>query len=77
MIQLIKEFDENGVAIRFLDDGISTEGTMGNMVVTILSVWPKQSESEYWSAKTKGDWRPGQKALDLAAANPELTAAAS
>ena len=37
MIQLIKEFDENGVAIRFLGDGISTEGTMGKMVVTILS----------------------------------------
>ncbi len=37
MIQLIKEFDETGVAIRFLDDGISTEGTMGKMVVTILS----------------------------------------
>ena len=37
MIRLIKEFDENGVAIRFLDDGISTEGTMGKMVVTILS----------------------------------------
>ena len=26
-----------GVAIRFLNDGISTEGTMGKMVVTILS----------------------------------------
>lgn len=25
------------VAVRFLDDGISTEGTMGKMVVTILS----------------------------------------
>lgn len=37
MIQLIKEFDEMGVAIRFLDDGISTEGTMGKLVVTILS----------------------------------------
>lgn len=37
MIQLIKEFDEMRVAIRFLDDGISTEGTMGKMVVTILS----------------------------------------
>ncbi len=37
MIQLIKEFDALGVAIRFLDDGISTEGTMGKMVVTILS----------------------------------------
>ena len=37
MIQLIKEFDDLGVSIRFLDDGISTEGTMGKMVVTILS----------------------------------------
>lgn len=37
MVQLIKEFDEIGVAIRFLDDGISTEGTMGKMVVTILA----------------------------------------
>lgn len=37
MIQLIKEFDEMGVSVRFLDDGISTEGTMGRMVVTILS----------------------------------------
>lgn len=37
MIQLIKEFDSLGVAIRFLDDGISTEGSMGKMVVTILS----------------------------------------
>ncbi len=37
MIQLIKDFDELGVAVRFLDDGISTEGAMGKMVVTILS----------------------------------------
>ena len=37
MVQLVKEFDELGVAIEFLDDGISTEGTMGKMVVTILS----------------------------------------
>lgn len=37
MIHLIKEFDHLGVAIRFLDDGISTEGPMGRMVVTILS----------------------------------------
>lgn len=37
MVNLIKEFDEMGVAVRFLDDGISTEGTMGKMVVTILT----------------------------------------
>jgi DNA invertase Pin-like site-specific DNA recombinase len=37
MIQLIKEFESLGVSIRFLDDGISTEGSIGKMVVTILS----------------------------------------
>lgn len=37
MIQLIKEFDSQGVAVRFIDDGISTDGEMGKMVVTILS----------------------------------------
>jgi DNA invertase Pin-like site-specific DNA recombinase len=37
MIKLIKEFDVLGVSVRFLDDGISTEGTMGKMIVTILS----------------------------------------
>lgn len=37
MVNLIKGFDALGVAVRFLDDGISTEGPMGKMVVTILS----------------------------------------
>ena len=37
MIQLIKEFDVQGVSIRFMDDGISTEGAMGRIVITILS----------------------------------------
>ena len=37
MVQLIKEFDAMGVSILFLDDGISTEGPMGKMVVTILA----------------------------------------
>ena len=37
MIRLIQEFDQIGVAVRFLDDGITTEGTMGRIVVTILS----------------------------------------
>ena len=37
MINLIKEFDDAGVKVRFLDDGISTEGSMGKMVITILA----------------------------------------
>lgn len=37
MIQLIQQFEEIGAQVRFLDDGISTEGEMGKMVVTILA----------------------------------------
>lgn len=37
MVQIIKQFDGIGVHVRFLDDHITTEGTMGKMVVTILS----------------------------------------
>ena len=37
MIQIIKDFDNMGVPVKFLSDGISTEGSMGKMVVTILS----------------------------------------
>jgi DNA invertase Pin-like site-specific DNA recombinase len=37
MINLIKQFDNMGVSVRFIDDGINTEGEMGRMVVTILS----------------------------------------
>jgi DNA invertase Pin-like site-specific DNA recombinase len=54
MIQLIKEFDEMGVAIRFLDDGISTEGTMGRMVVTILSAVAKTERQRILERTNEG-----------------------
>jgi len=37
MINLINQFDRLEVGVRFLEDGISTEGTAGKMVITILS----------------------------------------
>ncbi|AVF37979.1 transposase (plasmid) [Rahnella sikkimica] len=36
-MEALPEFDAQGVAVRFIDDGISTDGEMGKMVVTILS----------------------------------------
>jgi DNA invertase Pin-like site-specific DNA recombinase len=56
MISLIKEFDEMGVLVRFLDDGISTEGTMGKMVVTILSAVAKLNVNGFWNVPMKADW---------------------
>lgn len=37
MISIIDQLHKRGIAVRFLDDGISTEGSMGKMVVTILA----------------------------------------
>jgi len=37
MVNIIKYFDELDVSIKFIDDGISTEGSMGTMVVMILT----------------------------------------
>jgi DNA invertase Pin-like site-specific DNA recombinase len=37
VILLIKAFDTQGVAVRFRDDEISTDGEMGKIMVTILS----------------------------------------
>lgn len=54
MIQLIKEFDELGVSIRFLDDGISTEGTMGKMIVTILSAVAQAERHRILERTTEG-----------------------
>ena len=37
MLDLIEQFTKLGVAVRFIDDGISTDGPMGTMVITILA----------------------------------------
>ena len=50
-ISLIEELDRMGVAIRFLDDGISTEGTMGKRIVTILSA-VAQAERQWLLERT-------------------------
>jgi len=42
-----------GVAVRFLDDGMTTEGTTGKMVLTILSA-VAQAERQRILERTKG-----------------------
>lgn len=37
MISIIDDLHKRKIAVKFLDDGISTEGSMGKMVVTILA----------------------------------------
>lgn len=54
MIQLIKEFDAQGVAIRLIDDGISTDGDMGKMVVTILSAVAQAERSRILERTNEG-----------------------
>ena len=45
MIHFNTDFDTMEVAVRFLSDGISTEGSMGKMVVAILSAVSQAKES--------------------------------
>lgn len=54
MIQLIEEFDALGIAIRFIDDGISTDGDMGKMVVTILSAVAQAERSRILERTNEG-----------------------
>lgn len=66
MIQLIKEFDDMGVSIRFLDDGISTEGAMGKMVVTILSAVAQAERQRILERTNEGRLRRKPRVLSLA-----------
>lgn len=43
-----------GVAIRFLDDGISTEGEVGKMVVTILSAVAQAEKQRFLERTNEG-----------------------
>ena len=54
MIQLIEKFDKLGVAIRSLDDGVSTDGTMGKMVVTILTAVANAERSRIMERTEEG-----------------------
>lgn len=61
-----------GVAIRFLDDGISTEGIMGKMVVTILSA-VAQAERQRILERTNEDRLEAKAKGSSLAVNPRWT----
>ncbi len=63
MIQLIKEFDTQGVAVRFIDDGISTDGEMGKMVVTILSAVAQAERQRILERTNEGRQEAKQKGI--------------
>jgi len=54
MIEIIEEFEEKGVHVRFLDDGISTSGAMGKMVITILSAVAEAERSRILERTNEG-----------------------
>lgn len=54
MIQLIQGFDALGVSVRFLDDGLTTDGTMGRMIITILSAVAQAERSRIIERTAEG-----------------------
>ncbi len=70
MIQLIKEFDAQGVAVRFIDDGISTDGDMGQMVVTILSAVAQAERRRILERTNEGRQEAKLKGIKFAAGVP-------
>ena len=61
MITLIKEFDGMGASIRVLDDGISTEGATGKMVVTIFSALAQAELQRILERTNEGRRKPRPK----------------
>ena len=54
MINLINKFNKMNVALRFLDDGITTEGDMGKMVTTILTAVVEAERSRILERTNEG-----------------------
>lgn len=54
MVKLIEELDNMGVGLRFLDDGITTDGPMGKMVITILSAVSQAERSRILERTNEG-----------------------
>jgi len=54
MIEIIEEFECKGVHVKFLDDGISTNGPMGKMVITILSAVAEAERSRILERTNEG-----------------------
>lgn len=54
MLTLIGDFKKNGVSVRFLENGISTEGEMGEMVITILAAVAKAERARILERTNEG-----------------------
>ncbi|MBW3163691.1 recombinase family protein [Ferrimonas balearica] len=63
MINIIEDLHTRGVAVRFLDDGISTEGAMGKMVVTILAAVAQAERERIMERTNEGREEAKQKGV--------------
>lgn len=54
MIKLITEFNDKGVHVRFIDDGVSTEGATGKLVITILAAVAESERARIMERTNEG-----------------------
>ena len=54
MITIIQEWSDKGVIVRFLDDHLSNDGPMGEMVITILAAVAQAERARIMERTTEG-----------------------
>lgn len=73
MIKIIEDLHERNITVQFLDDGISTGGSMGKMVVTILAA-VAQAERERILERTNEGRRAAMERGVKMGRKPSITA---
>lgn len=53
MSNIVDTCYKKDIAIRFLENGLSTEGTMGKMVFRYWLLWLRRNGSAFWSGLMK------------------------
>ncbi|SUB33559.1 Transposon Tn1000 resolvase [[Pasteurella] mairii] len=54
MIQLIQDFDKQGVYVTFLKEGLSTKSTVSKLIITILSAVAEQEKERILERTREG-----------------------
>ncbi|MFZ7175045.1 recombinase family protein, partial [[Pasteurella] aerogenes] len=75
MIQLIKEFEELGVYVTFLKEGLTTKSKMANLLITILSAIAEQEKERILERTREGRLAAKEKGIVFGRKKKEMPSA--